>query len=164
MTIEPDDFEDEEDTLDDAAGEIQLPVAAPPQRRRRVRTGPRPKVFARRELKVAVLANRSGDDAWIDEDRPRTRGDCRDGCRPCPYVACKHHLYLSVNPVNGSIAFSFPDLEPWELKESCALDVADRGGLTLEEVGQITNLTRERIRQLEASGLIKLRGTADALR
>ena len=44
----------------------------------------------------------------------------------------------------------------WELRETCALDVAERGGLTLEEVGEILNLTRERIRQVEAAGLKKL--------
>jgi DNA-directed RNA polymerase sigma subunit (sigma70/sigma32) len=40
--------------------------------------------------------------------------------------------------------------------ETCALDIAERGGITLEEVGEIMNLTRERIRQLEMSGLTKL--------
>ena len=42
------------------------------------------------------------------------------------------------------------------LDETCALDVARRGGVTLEEVGEIMNLTRERIRQLEMSGLTRL--------
>ncbi len=41
--------------------------------------------------------------------------------------------------------------------ETCALDVADRGGITLEEVGEIMNLTRERIRQVEVRGLLKLK-------
>src|SRR6202007_2791771 len=49
-----------------------------------------------------------------------------------------------------------PDLEVWEMNETCALDVADRGGTTLEEVGAIMNLTRERIRQVEVKGLAKL--------
>jgi DNA-directed RNA polymerase sigma subunit (sigma70/sigma32) len=39
--------------------------------------------------------------------------------------------------------------------------VAERGGVTLEEVGEIMNLTRERIRQLEMSGLQKLNATED---
>ena len=42
------------------------------------------------------------------------------------------------------------------MTETCALDVADRGGTTLEEVGAIMNLTRERIRQVEVKGLAKL--------
>ena len=41
--------------------------------------------------------------------------------------------------------------------ETCSLDVADRGGITLEEVGEILNLTRERIRQVEVRGLSKLK-------
>ena len=49
------------------------------------------------------------------------------------------------------------------MAETCALDVADRGGITLEEVGEILNLTRERIRQVEVKGLQKLRATAEEL-
>ena len=47
------------------------------------------------------------------------------------------------------------------MAETCALDVADRGGITLEEVGAILNLTRERIRQVEVRGLGKLREQSD---
>lgn len=32
---------------------------------------------------------------------------------------------------------------------SCVLDVADRGGATLEEVADIIGVSRERIRQIE---------------
>ncbi len=91
-----------------------------------------------------------------DELRPRTRRDCAHTERPCLFVSCKHHLYLDVNQETGSIKLNFPDMEVWELVETCALDVAERGGLTLEEVGEILNLTRERIRQVEAAGLQKL--------
>ncbi len=96
-------------------------------------------------------------------DRPGHRSECANGVRPCPYVACKHHLYLDVNPDTGSIKLNFPDLEVWEMQDTCALDVADRGGITLEEVGDILNLTRERIRQVEVKGLQKLRETAGGL-
>ena len=91
-----------------------------------------------------------------DFQRPQTRADCANGERPCPHVSCKHHLYLDVNPETGSIKLNFPDIEVWEMTETCALDVAERGGITLEEVGEIMNLTRERIRQLEMSGLTKI--------
>ena len=64
-----------------------------------------------------------------DQVRPKTRDHCLRMERPCLFVSCKHHLYL---------------------------DVAARGGMTLEEVGEILNLTRERIRQVEATGLQKL--------
>lgn len=94
----------------------------------------------------------------VDVDRPGARVDCvNDDRRPCPFVACKHHLYLDVDKELGSIKINFPDLEVWEMPETCGLDVADRGGITLEEVGEIMNLTRERIRQIEVRGLIMLK-------
>ena len=92
-----------------------------------------------------------------DVSRPGSRSECQTMERPCPFVSCKHHLYLDVNQETGSIKLNFPDLEVWEMKETCSLDVADRGGITLEEVGEILNLTRERIRQVEVRGLLKLK-------
>ena len=99
--------------------------------------------------------------AEIDATRPKSRADCATGPRPCPYVSCKFNLYVDVNPRTGSVKMNFPDKELWELADTCALDVADRGGITLEEVGVIMNLTRERVRQLETRGLTKLRVIAD---
>ena len=96
-----------------------------------------------------------------DVERPRTRAECANGERPCPFVSCKHHLYLDVSAKTGAIKLNFPDLEVWEMTETCALDVADRGGTTLEEVGAIMNLTRERIRQVEVKGLAKLEALKD---
>jgi len=97
----------------------------------------------------------------IEAERPRERAECATGPRPCMFISCKHHLYLDVNPSTGSIKLNFPDKEVWEMNETCALDVADRGGITLEEVGAIMNLTRERIRQVETRGLLKLRAIAE---
>ena len=99
--------------------------------------------------------------AELDASRPKVRGDCAQGERPCPYVSCKYNLYVDVNPRTGSVKMNFPDKELWELADTCALDVADRQGITLEEVGVIMNLTRERVRQLEMRGLVKLRVIAD---
>jgi hypothetical protein len=93
----------------------------------------------------------------IEGLRPRKRAECVNGPRPCLFVSCKHNLYLDVNPETGSIKLNFPDKEIWELEHTCALDVAEKGGITLEEVGAIMNLTRERIRQVETRGLAKLR-------
>jgi hypothetical protein len=95
-----------------------------------------------------------------DYQRPMSRAECAQGefaDRPCPFVSCKYHLFLDVSERTGAIKLNFPDLEVWDLPESCALDIADRGGITLEEVGVIMNLTRERIRQLETKGLAKLK-------
>jgi hypothetical protein len=92
-----------------------------------------------------------------DVVRPHTREECLNMPRPCPFVSCEHHLYLDVNPDSGAIKLNFPHLEIWEMAETCSLDVADRGGITLEDVGAILNLTRERIRQVEVRGLVKIR-------
>lgn len=98
-----------------------------------------------------------------DYDRPKTRADCEDGCRPCPFVSCKHHLYLDVNEKTGSIKLNFPDLEVEDMPETCVLDIADKGGLTLEETGELTNLTRERVRQYEIAIIAKLKASQEMI-
>jgi len=114
------------------------------------------KRMTKRELELGRML-------YPDEDvaKPTMREDCGQGQRPCPFVSCKHHLYLDVSARTGAIKLNFPDLEVWEMVESCAIDVADRGGATLEEVGAIMNLTRERIRQVEVTGLAKLEALSD---
>lgn len=94
--------------------------------------------------------------------RPKTRGECEQMMRPCPYVSCRHHLYLDVDLARGSIKLNFPDLEPDEMYETCALDVAELGGVTLEHAAQLMNLTRERFRQLENDAIGKLPAEAVA--
>jgi hypothetical protein len=112
--------------------------------------------MTKRELELGRLLY---PDAEVE--RPETRADCANGERPCPFVSCKHHLYLDVSARTGAIKLNFPDLEVWEMTETCALDISDRGGTTLEEVGAIMNLTRERIRQVEVKGLAKLEALKD---
>jgi hypothetical protein len=109
------------------------------------------KRMTKRELELGRLLYPETD-YW----KPKTRSECLGSERPCPYVSCKHHLYLDVSPRTGAIKLNFPDLEVWEMNETCALDIADRGGTTLEDVGAIMNLTRERIRQVEVRALAKL--------
>ncbi|MCB9507118.1 MAG: DNA-binding protein [Myxococcales bacterium] len=118
----------------------------------------RSKTLAARRLSRDELREANGILTELAHLRPQTRADCVGLERPCPWVACKYHLYLDINPETGTIKLNFPDLEVWEMDETCALDVADRGGITLEEVGEILNLTRERIRQVEVLGMEKLRG------
>lgn len=116
------------------------------------------KRMTKRELEIGRLLYPEHD-----YEKPRARSECIDGARPCPFVSCKHHLYLDVSARTGAIKLNFPDLEVWEMTETCALDIADRGGTTLEEVGAIMNLTRERIRQVEVKALAKLDALQDMM-
>ena len=116
------------------------------------------KRMTKRELEIGRLLYPEDD-----YNKPRVRSACQGGARPCPYVSCKHHLYVDVSPRTGAIKLNFPDLEVWEMGDSCALDVADRGGTTLEDVGAIMNLTRERIRQVEVKALAKLEALRDMM-
>ena len=135
----------------------EAPDLAPPELKRKERT--RSRTIAGRRLTRAEIeeGKQLVDHMWYE--RPQTRSECADGPRPCAFVSCKFHLYLDVKTETQSIKLNFPHLEVWEMEQSCALDVAQQGGLTLEEVGRIMNLTRERIRQVEAVGLEKLRTT-----
>ena len=148
----------------DSSEESESLEQAVPKRkrgRRKRRNRARARTISIRRLSKAEL-NRGRllypeTDYW----KPKMRSECKDLERPCPYVSCKYHLYIDVHPVRGSIKLNFPDLEVWEMTETCALDVADRSGITLEEVGEIMNLTRERVRQVETTGLAKLAAVED---
>jgi len=132
--------------------------------RRRRRERSRARTISIRRLSKSELAR--GRALYPEEEywRPMSRAECAGMERPCPFVSCKYHLYIDVHPVRGSIKINFPDAEVWEMTETCALDIADRGGITLEEVGVIMNLTRERVRQLETQGLARLQGVEEVER
>ena len=63
------------------------------------------------------------------------------GLRPCPWLKCRHHIWTDVSKKR--------DLPV----HSCALDVADEGPHTLEQLGELLGLTRERMRQIEEMAL-----------
>lgn len=100
------------------------------------------------------------NDGW-----PGNRSICRYGPRPCPWVRCRYHLYGEVTRSRKNYRPNFrlrlntddppiyEDLDLWTLEETCALDVADRGQHTLEEVGAFLGFTRERARQEEVKAL-----------
>ncbi len=159
--------EAEQEVLLETEGATALATDAKPITREQRRSRRKREVRARtisvkrmtkRELEFGRLLYPETD-YW----KPKTRAECADGPRPCPYVSCRYHLYIDVSPRTGAIKLNFPDLEVWEMGESCALDVADRGGTTLEDVGAIMNLTRERIRQVEVKALAKLEALRDMM-
>ena len=152
---------EERESLVDALNE---PGTEERRGRRKRRSRARARTISIRRLSKAEL-NR-GRELYPETDywKPKSRTECKDMDRPCPFVSCKYHLYIDVHPVRGSIKLNFPDIEIWEMTETCALDVADRGGITLEEVGEIMNLTRERVRQVETAGLARLQDYRDVER
>lgn len=115
---------------------------------RRIRRGKQPQLTARRRP---------------SSKRPAHRGDCLDVSRPCPWVACRYHLFLDARD-NGSIKFAFGmDVAALEqMPATCALDVAADGPTSLEEIGRHLNVSMERARQLEAAALAKFAAYCEA--
>jgi hypothetical protein len=82
-----------------------------------------------------------------------TRGACRKLPGPCPHAVCRFNLTAERRDNRGA--------KPAELHlpvvhEACALEAADQGGMTLEEIATRLSLTRERVRQIELGALKKL--------
>ena len=92
----------------------------------------------------------------LHPSRPKTRGDCKDGLRPCPWVGCRYHLALWISGPHDSLVIAHPDTPPWEMEHSCALDIAELGGLTLFDIGNLLSVGKERVRQMEQSALTKI--------
>lgn len=140
--------------------------------------------------------------------------DCVNRPRPCPWVGCKWHLYLDVNPETGAMVFNMGQVKEsaaaavasgrhrtrlrqverrigtvspkgkntWskghaqfleaeaKLFETLHEDVECDGGMTclldaveggttytLEQVGAVFSVTRERVRQVEVIALRQIR-------
>ncbi len=98
-----------------------------------------------KQLKLDVAANPLPGPVH-GRNRPKTRGECPTG--PCPWVSCRYHLYLDVGR-RGELVLNQPDKEPDELEEWCALDMAERGGMRLAEIGELLSVSREAVRQME---------------
>lgn len=131
---------------------VAAPAPAPRNREKRSRTENR---ITKRSLQI--YKEPEDEDVDLEAMRPKTRADCIDGERPCPFVGCKHNLFLDITRT-GSITFNFGSKDISEVTaDTCALDVAARGNATLDDVGKVYGLTRERIRQIEGKALVRLR-------
>jgi hypothetical protein len=111
------------------------------------------------------------------EPIPRTWGECQERAlgtlkNPCWYLRCRYNLLLDLDPRNGSYKVTWPDLTSGAYGDeyhalpaaTCVLHEAASGGLTLEEIGQAMNLTRERVRQIETKALYALRDLSELVR
>ncbi len=116
-------------------------------------------------LARVLTADREETKKWLpiyDEyaaSRPKTRGDCENGERPCPWISCSANAYLDVKEHGKSITYNFPNIEPEDMKpnRSCTLDIADWGGASLTDIAAMMNLTRERVRQIQEIAIRKVR-------
>ena len=158
------DLEDIEAEADDDIEVVEAEPGLMRVRRRPCRTRPRATSEMIKRLRRDFLLEESHElaeeIAEMDASMPKTRGDCVDGDRPCLHFRCRHNLVLDISPDTGTIKLNNPDREPWELEHTCALDVADDGPITLERVAAMTNITRERVRQIEVKALFKARFAA----
>lgn len=97
---------------------------------------------------------------------PKIYGDCAKmrelNGGPCNVVGCKWHAFTMLPAkILGYINRGERDddkiLERLFEKETCILRACDRGLDTLEEIGQICRVTRERIRQIEKKAVGKMK-------
>lgn len=96
-----------------------------------------------------------GDEVLV-EQRPSCRAECKDVPRPCPFVSCRFNLYLDIRG-DGVLRLNFPDRDPDEMLTSCALDLAEDGPRTLEQVADLMGMSKERARQIEGIAMAKMR-------
>lgn len=82
-----------------------------------------------------------------------TRADCDTWSRPCRITECRYHLFKMLREIKQRQHAQLVPIN--RMVESCVLDLADRGGMTLEEVAVVLGLTRERVRQIEAAAIEK---------
>lgn len=119
----------------------------------------RPPMETNRDMEKLVQIGRLVHPEPID-GRPRNRTECVDGPRPCPWAGCRYHLALDVQP-SGALLWNING-EIWDQEHTCALDVAELGGVTLQQVANLSGITRERVRQAETRALGKLLEHPDA--
>jgi len=131
-----------------------MPIVAVMEKRQPPRSYGSRRGLSQSEIKEGI---RLVDDMWYE--KPRSRSEC-GADRPCLYVSCRYHLYLDTKGLQ--VRLNFPHFEPATMPWSCVLDEVQAfpDGMTLEQIGERMNITRERVRQLEFVILKELRELA----
>ena len=100
-------------------------------------------------------------------ERPKTRKDCENGIRPCPWGSCRHHLGIhlrkpmpcaggSITPLSHGVSMPLgEDLD--SVVHTCSLDAASEGERTPREVGLLMGISDESVRQATITGLAGVR-------
>ena len=113
-------------------------------------------------------------------ERPLLTSECRSMPRPCPYFSCRQNLVVTANggslvhiggrkhgPKTLSPRASAAEVERWSevalelletAPETCALDVAERGGATLQEIGDIYGISKWGVELAARKAMAKLVG------
>lgn len=60
---------------------------------------------------------------------PKTRAECVDGMRPCPWRTCRHHT----GRLHGL---------------TCTLDAADRGGMSTAAIAEVLGISRQAVEKI----------------
>ena len=91
--------------------------------------------------------------------KPKTRNECVEVLRPCPYVSCRYNNQLDIDKGSGEVRVRLAVYKPEsESDTSCALDVADGDGHhSEEEIAEILGLTTTEVKQTLDSAYRKLR-------
>lgn len=87
--------------------------------------------------------------------RPKKRGDCAEMPRPCPYATCRYSLLVEITD-SGRLVDRTNGGDISLIKETCALDIADRGAHTIFDVGDIMGIAKSRAGQISDGALLKL--------
>lgn len=106
-----------------------------------------------RELTQAEREERSRIALEVLPERPRSRTECVNLVRPCPFVTCERHLATDVTSF-GSLQLNFPvergvleaDLDA--MPDTCVDDVAARGPQTFDRIARALNVCDSRGAQL----------------
>jgi len=87
--------------LQTQTGEEAAPVTREQRRSRRKRAIRAKTISVKRMTKRELELGRMLFPETEDNERPRSRSECSDAPRPCPFVSCKHHLFLDVSARTG---------------------------------------------------------------
>ena len=90
--------------------------------------------------------------AEMERSRPKTRGDCVDGLRPCPFVSCQFNTYLHTTKLGEIKTMHECDVDEMTVS-NCALDYESA---ELSEIAAAFGTSRQAVDQLIASSLRRI--------
>lgn len=96
--------------------------------------------------------------------QPRTRAECPPADVPCPFVACRYHLWTVRTRYKGAV-IGIRESPTWGDREhACALHEADKGEQSCVEVAAIMRISRQRVHQVEHKATKRMREQLDGKR